>query len=257
MIKKSAQLFIGTICLIFLFSFSVSADVTVYAEGAYTADDLVIYIYADVTPGDPIVSYGIKLTYDHGTELVALAPPPAKITVADLDDLEPGKIFKNTDVWYFGESGAASLPTPNADPDTTTPGEVVIVGGKIDQANPTEGVEGSRQLIAVVSFARQATSEPIPFTPTLGLSLGKTTGSYANFVKVAAGAVLDDPGIFGDIEVYRRGNANKDDKVSMLDMASVRDFVLNAQYRCYADANADGKVSMLDMETIRNIVLGI
>lgn len=49
-------------CLICMPSAVLAADVDVYAKGAYTEADLVLYIYADITPD--ILSYGVKVIFD-------------------------------------------------------------------------------------------------------------------------------------------------------------------------------------------------
>jgi hypothetical protein len=41
----------------------VAAGVDVYAEGAYTDTDLVVYIYAKINGGTVLRSAGVKLTY--------------------------------------------------------------------------------------------------------------------------------------------------------------------------------------------------
>ncbi len=110
---KYAKCLVGIFAMVSLFAGAASATVNVYAEGAYTDSDLAVYLSVDVE-ADPILSYGVKLTYDssdHGSPVVE----------------------KNDVDWYFGEQGTP-FPTPNAEPDTSTPGEVVIVGGKLDSA---------------------------------------------------------------------------------------------------------------------------
>ena len=52
---------IATLLILFVcMAGSASATVNLYAEGAYTESDLKVYIYADVTAGAPIVSFGVK-----------------------------------------------------------------------------------------------------------------------------------------------------------------------------------------------------
>jgi outer membrane lipoprotein-sorting protein len=48
MLNKKFRLIMGLILLLLFTSVCAHADVTVYAEGAYTETDLVVYIYADV-----------------------------------------------------------------------------------------------------------------------------------------------------------------------------------------------------------------
>ncbi len=51
---------------------TASAAVDIYAEGAYTDSDLVVYIYADIDT-DAVCSAGVKLTYDSGVVSVVSA----------------------------------------------------------------------------------------------------------------------------------------------------------------------------------------
>ena len=232
MIRNRIQLSAAVVFMILLMWGSASANVNVYAEGAYTATNLVVYIYADVTD-TPLVSYGVKLAYDP-------------------DEVDSPSVVKDNSVWYFG-SAAAPLPTPNAEPDVSTPGEVVIVGGKINEAAPAEGVIGSRKRIAVVTFNRVDPATP----PFIVLSPGKG-GSYANFVQVD-GTLLDAASApafeIGTVAVHKRGDANKDGNINIVDMGTVKNMVLNSSYSIWADANGDGVVNIIDMGQIKNIIL--
>lgn len=229
MIKKSAKFIGGIISLIFLMSFSASADVSVYAEGAYTDSEIAVYIYADIT--DPIVSYGVKLTYDP-------------------DEVGSPTAVKNDDTWYFG-TAASPLATPNADPDVSTQGEVVIVGGKLDESAPTEGVVGDRQLMAVVTFTRMDAA--MPFEPTIGLELGKG-GDYANFVQVD-GTLMDGGVVFGATESHERGDVNADGIINVLDMGSVKNYMVNGGNAYpWMDCNSDGIINVLDMGCVKGIM---
>ena len=225
--------------LVFLAPGYASAQVSVYAEGAYTDTDLAVYIYADITAStsdEALLSYGVTLKYNSA-------------------DFESPVVKKNTSAWYFGDQDDP-YSTPNAEPDTSTAGEVIIIGGKIDSAAPLEGVSGERVLLATVTFDRLTTD-----SPTAELYLGKG-GSYANFVQIngidldQTLAGEDESGTIGQVDIFQRGDANGDSKVSMQDISTVYSMVLNAQFRCYADANGDGEVSMLDINEVRNIILG-
>ena len=233
--KKAVLFFLS---LAFLAPAYASAQVSVYAEGAYTDTDLVVYIYADIASTDePLLSYGVTLKYNS-------------------TDLDTPVVEKNASEWYFGDKNDP-YPTPNAEPDTSTPGEVIIIGGKLDSAAPLEGVSGDRVLLATVSFVRSSTN-----VPSAELYLGKGD-TYANFVQIngtdldqtLAGA--DESGTIGQVEIFQRGDANKDETISILDIGAVRNMILNAQFKCYADANGDGQVSILDIGEVRNMLLGL
>ena len=60
----------------------LGADVDVYAEGAYSETDFVLYIYADITPD--ILSYGVKVSFD-----------TSELTLTSAE--------KNEDVWFLGD----------------------------------------------------------------------------------------------------------------------------------------------------------
>lgn len=218
-----------------------AADVDVYAEGAYTASDLVVYIYADTTGSTTTVlrSAGVKLTY--------------KTYELTFDSAE-----KNESVWFLGTD-------PYMDPENTIvgdDGEVVIVLGKLDTDDPAAGVSGDRVLLGKVTFTREGSS--MPFAPTLALGLGKT-GDFANFVDTGVPAnVLDDDDpasiTFGSMTVRERGDANADGSVTPADIIAVR----NAYYgdmplgcEAAADCNDDSSdiypnVTPADMICIRN-----
>ena len=153
--------------LIVIYSSCALAGVSVYAEGFYTDNVIVVKTYADIDTY-PLVSYGIKLVYP---------------TDAIFTETEKIRVYKNDNDWYFG-SPMNKYPTPNAGPDVGTPGEVVIIDGKLDQANPLAGVIGQRVLLATVVFERKTQD-----VPALSLHLGKN-GSFSNFVQVT-GDVLD------------------------------------------------------------------
>ena len=243
MLKKYGRYFAGVITLLFLTSFSASADVSVYAEGAYTDDDLMVYIYADVVD-DPIVSYGVKLTYN--TEALEL-----NLGIPDDDDPIDG-VIKNNEDWYFGAS-PPGFATPNADPDTlSVAGEIVIVGGKIDSDIPTEGVLDTRVLLAKVFFTR-ITGD----TFDIALLLGKD-GDYANFVQVDS-TVLDTESApvfdIGAVEIHQRGDVNGDNIVNILDMGAVKNYMVNGGVVYpWMDCNSDGNINILDMGCVKGIM---
>ena len=131
-----------------------AANADVYVEGAYTENDLAVYIYADIN-GPTILSSGVKLTYE-------------------TSDLTLTSAEKNESVWFLGSESYI-------DPDASTPGEIVIICGKLDTANPTEGVSGDRVLLGKVTFSR--TGSNMSFSPTLSIDYGKQgpEGKYMNF----------------------------------------------------------------------------
>ncbi len=219
------------ICLFVLFSIIVTTGQThalnVYAEGAYTDSDLHVYIYANINLPSPILSFGVKLTYNF-----------ADLTVSSTE--------KNEAVWYMGDKTTTGNNT-YMEPDISVAGEIIFIGGKLDLANPTEGVSGDRVLLGKVIFTRNNTN-----IPSITLSLGRTTGKYYNFVAVD-GTVLDGNIVF-NTTIVQRGDANADGIVNFQDMLFVRQYTKKGgNYTPFADCNADGIINFQDMLCIKAI----
>lgn len=234
--KKSSRSLLIIGLLVFMASAlipvnSLAADVDVYVEGAYTESDLAVYIYADINSPTELRSAGVKLTYE-----------PSELTVTSAE--------KNESVWFLGSESYM-------DPDTSTAGEVVIILGKLDTGDATAGVSGDRVLLGKVRFSRTGSS--MPFSPTLGIALGKVN-PYANFVDTAepTANVLDNTGVnFGTIKIAERGDANADGSINALDAGTVRNiFFGGGSYVCYADCNGDGNINALDAGCVRDKFFG-
>jgi hypothetical protein len=220
-------------------SFTVmAADVDVYAEGAYTDTDLVVYIYADINT-DPLVSAGVQLAYDN-----------SKLTLASAQ--------KNETDWYFGTS---TVKYPYQEPQDTG-SAVIFLCGKIDEDVPTAGVEGTRKLVGKAIFTRSESAKPgmapeTYFGTSLGLGIVRTDGEFANFVTNGE-SVLDNlaGGIdFSHVIIRERGDANGDYSITPADMLTVRNaYYASAPLVCRpaADCNADENITPADMLCIRN-----
>ncbi len=214
---------------------SASAGVEVYAEGAYTADKLDIYIYAN-TEMDPtaeiLVSHGIKMSYD-------------------IAKLENPTATRNLDVWYFGVD-APGYECPNCLTIDPTGGTVTMVGGKLDQDHPSEGVTGSRVLLGTVSFDRLTHETPVTDPEDsyfdITIELGKenpTPGeTYDNFVTVD-GTPLDGGVTFGSNTIKERGDADADRYITNSDYFAIK-ILINNKYVVYADCDADGYITNSD-----------
>jgi len=235
-----------TILAIFLICISLpatllAADVDVFAEAAYTDKDLEVRVYADIN-GPNLCSFGVKVAYNDNT-----------LSIANPADAE-----KNEDVWFLGDA-------PYMDPDVSTPGEVVIIGGKLDPAEPLAGVGGMRVFLGKVRFARDAIGEAIAPDPEtyfgIVLSLGRVA-PYANFVSTD-GTVMDNNGggvSFALPLINQRGDANADGSITTADMIAVRNAFYNdapVGNEPAADCNDDGSISTADMICIRNIFYGL
>lgn len=150
---------------------SPAADVTVYAEGTYTNDEVTVSLYADFSPTRPILSWGVALRYSTEELMVVSAE-------------------KNKDVWYLGQPANTF---PYMSPDTKTPGVITFIGAKLDAAKPTAGIIGNRVLLGTAKFTRKTSAQP-PLKGEkvfFGLSLGPArTASYKSFV-TTGGVILD------------------------------------------------------------------
>ncbi|MFZ5569349.1 MAG: hypothetical protein ACOZF0_03015 [Thermodesulfobacteriota bacterium] len=141
---------------------ALSETVHVYGEGEFSESMVTVRIYADIQSGN-LISFGVKLSYN-----------PADLSLVSAE--------KNEETWYFGQGAQRHA---YVDPVTTNPGEVIIVGGKLDADNPAAGVGGDKILLGTVRFNR-ATANP----PAVSLSIGKN-GDYKNFV-TTGNVILDD-----------------------------------------------------------------
>ncbi|MFZ5569345.1 MAG: dockerin type I domain-containing protein [Thermodesulfobacteriota bacterium] len=203
----------------------MAAEVNVAAEGAYTETGLVVEVYAGTATA--ILSYGIKLTYD-------------------AEQLEVSGAEKNETVWFMGD-GTPSGNSAYMNPDTSVPGEVVIIGGKLDTAAPAAGVSGQRILLGRVFFNR--TDSSMPFAPTLAIDLARTS-PYANFVSTA-GQILDGDGVGFSMKVVERGDCNGDGSITPADIMAVKSRIGSANAPCYVDCNNDGAVTPQDINCVK------
>lgn len=208
------------------------AAVSVYAEGAYTATDLVVNIYADIT-GEPLVSTGVKLMFD-----------PSRLTVA------ANGATKNEGVWYFGDA-SAKIPymAPEVNPTT---GEVVIITGKLDTSAPTDGVLGNRVPVGQVKFTRADNASP-GATPELFFGVSLENGKadpYVNFATTAS--VSLDPSVTYTAKIRKRGDANADGAVNAQDMSAVKNYMTaGGTANIWKDCNADGNINAQDMSCVK------
>lgn len=212
------------------------AQVNVYAEGAYTATNLDVYIYADIAEANPLCSYGVTLNYT-----------PGKFTSLPT-------ATKNDAVWYFGTT---SDKKPYMDPDTSTSGKIIFIGGKLDTSNPptstTAGVKGTRVLLGKAAFTRAA-GQDTDFGITL--DLGKTHPPFDNFVtSVSPTTVLDETAnlTFSSVTIRERGDANGDGTIDIVDTRVVRQIFLGSStWVVFADCDGDGTIDITDTRCIRN-----
>jgi hypothetical protein len=218
---------------LFLWVGSVNAGVSVYAEGAYTDSDLVVYVYADID-SEALCSAGVKVTYNSAV-------------------LSPASAEKNGAVWYMGDG---TNNYPYKDPEDTGDG-IVILCGKLDVNAPAAGVIGERILLGKIIFNRTddgATPVSNPedyFGISLALGYG---GDFANFVTVS-GTELDDSADFSTygVVVRERGDANADSQINVQDISSVG-YVISHGAKVppepWKDCNGDETINVQDISCI-------
>ena len=232
--RRSPCLALGALVLMLLPAAAFGQAVTVYAEGAYTADDLAVYIYADIT-GDPLCSFGVSLNYDSG-----------KLTV----DTNPDKTNINKNIWFFGSSPPGE-GCPNC--VTSTTGKIIFIGGKLDTNNPTQGVSGTRKLLAKATFNR------VPGQDTafgIALGLGKTNPtpppSFDNFVTSVTPATLLDGSVnFSSVTIRERGDADGNGEINVNDMRTLRQLIGVDNASPWVDCDGDGAVTVNDVRCLR------
>jgi hypothetical protein len=243
--KKNSCFIAGMVSIAFIAASSLTAlaaDVKVYAEGAYTATKLDVYIYADINAA-PLVSAGVSLTYDN-----------TKLTlVSALKKVKP----TDPEIWYFGTPTA---PYVYQEPQDTG-SEVVFLCGKLDTDNPGVGVNGSRKLIGKVTFSRTESGAPgvspeVYFGSTLGLGIIRTEPDvFANFV-TNGGTVLDSAvnGVSYAITIRERGDANTDRVITTSDYYAAKSRITSGVYAVYADCNDDGVITTSDYYCIKSLM---
>lgn len=201
-----------------------AADVDVYAEGAFTDTDLVVYVYANINAG-PILSFGVKVNYPDGLTFSSAS--------------------KNDAAWYFSDG---TINHPNMNPEDEGTG-VVIIGGKLDAEAPTAGVTGTRVLLGTVNFTHNNITDFSGVTLTYGR--GDGTDDYKNFVGID-GTVCDGDGVGFDVEIRERGDADGDRMLTTSDISAIRELLDGNDYVVFADCNDDGVLTNLDMFCVRN-----
>jgi hypothetical protein len=139
-----------------------SAAVSVYGTASSTGPTISVRVHADIT-ATPILSYGFRVLSDPGV-------------VQGVDAV------RNEAIWFLGSS-LNPIPYPPA--DLSQPGEALLVGGRMDSANPLQGVLGNNVLLGMVVYGRVTTE-----TPTFELAPGRPA-EFADFV-TKYGSVLDD-----------------------------------------------------------------
>lgn len=235
--RKSPCFILAAMVLLLLPTAALAADVDVFAEGAYNAQYLDVYIYANINTGN-LCSYGVKLTYDK----TRLNTPTAT---------------KNVAVWYFGSSSPGNTYMDPVVDSAASPATITFIGGKLDTGNPTAGVTGMRVLLGSVRFVR--TEGSLDLGPTaetyfgITASLGRPS-PYDNFV--TTGGQVRDSGVVYSVTVRQRGDANGDGYVNVQDMSMVRSYIVSGGTPyAWMDCNSDTAVNVQDMSCVRSLII--
>jgi hypothetical protein len=225
--RKSLALVLAVSLVVLVLPAAVMAA-SVSAECAYTDTDVVCEVYVD-TASVELRSGGVRLTY---------TPGDLTVNSAEINDA----------AWFFG-AGGSDYATPNAI-DTSVPGIVDLVVGKLDTNAISAGVIGTKVLIGRVTFDRNNNN-----LPAIAAGLARGGEPFVSFVNATSGAPLD--GTTFNTIVAERGDANQDGAITNVDMGLTRNIILNSGYSIFADVNGDGMVTNVDMGLVRNKILGL
>jgi hypothetical protein len=143
-------------------------------------------------------------------------------------------------------------------PDTSTAGQVIFIGGKLDTASPSAGVVGTRILLGKATFTRKESSLNIGLTAQdyfgITVELGKTS-PFDNFV-TTNGVVKDGPLVSFNAKVRQRGDANADGAINVNDITFLKRNIgaTSLPLPPWSDCNGDGAVNVNDITWLkRNI----
>jgi len=137
------------------------AAVSVYGIASSSGEFVTARAYAIITT-TPIVSFSTRVFYDPEILYVASAS-------------------RNDAVWRLFDGFRT---VDYMEPDTSTPGQVLMVGAHLEAGDPQGGVLGNGVLLGTVVFGRHR-----PKTPEFSLKIGRT-GAYASFV-TTSGVTLE------------------------------------------------------------------
>jgi hypothetical protein len=226
---RSPCFILASLVLLLLPSAALAGDVDVVAEGAYTATTLDVYLYATIN-SDDLCSYGVKLSYD-----------TSKLTV--------GTATKNDAVWYFG---TAADKKAYMNPDTSTAGQVIFIGGKLDTGNTHAGVTGTRVLLGQVSFTRKDSTMGLGTTAESYFGITAAAGKaspYDNFVTTAG--VVKDSVVTYTPKVRERGDANGNGSITSADINATKSYIGVENAPPWADCNGNGSVASSDINCVK------
>ena len=243
--KRKLTVFLSCFAVILAFVVGQAMAVNVSGEGAYTATDVQVCIYADISSAEALRSFGVRLLYN-----------------SDELTYDDSKSTRNEAVWHLRDEHGTDHPCNrvNCGPKnvevSSTEHAVVMVGGYLDGtlANPGEAkVAGERVLLGTVWFTRASGSGPL--TNNLTLDLGQEN-PYANFVKgPGEGDVLDGSVNFvssGVVVVHERGDANGDGNITGADRGAVKYFMVHGGVlHPWMDCNGDGVITGADRGCIK------
>ena len=222
-LRRSLALVLAVSLVVLVLPAAVMAA-SVSAECAYTDTDVVCEVYVD-TASVELRSGGVRLTYTPG-------------------DLTVNSAEINDTVWFFG-AGGSDFATPNAI-DTSVPGIVDLVVGKLDTNATSAGVTGARVLIGRVTFSRNNANLPV----VIAAGLARGGEPFVSFVNATSGDPLD--GTTFNTIVAERCDVNGNGIINTLDFTILRAMLRNGDdYVVYADCYNDGRLTTLDFTALR------
>jgi hypothetical protein len=131
---------------------AAQATVVVYGEASSTGELVSVRLLADIT-STPLLSFSLRLLYDSAA-------------------LAVNEATKNESVWYLSDG---KTRYPYLDPDLSIPGQILIIGGRMDGLDQIRGIIGKQVLLGSAVFRRLNST-----TPRFKLNLGRAS-PFANF----------------------------------------------------------------------------
>lgn len=174
--KLFSPLRTGLLLLAMASAIGSQAAVSVYGVASSSGEFVTVRAYATITT-TPVVSFSLRMFYNRNLLYVASAS-------------------KNEVIWHLSD-GSRNLPY--MDPDSSRPGEILIVGARMEPGDPMGGVLGNGVLLGTAVFGRLDRD-----TPKFEVTIGRT-GDYASFVTTTGVTLESLPGevIFGGVSPTR------------------------------------------------------
>lgn len=240
-IKRIFQLLL-IIILFFATSTGAANDIDIYLEGVIRDSELTVYAYADIHV-ENVISYGIRISYN----------PDWYTLVSAAKSVSPAPYTANPSQWHIGTPAASCSHLPA--PDTSVPGEIIIIGGKLDPGHPGNGMAaGSKIFLGMATFTPY--DGGFPSAPLMTVTFARAD-PYVNFARIRkadGGWVqnLDDNAVsFRSVTICQAGDANGDGTISPPDITAVKANIGNPNAPCYVDCVGGGHITPNNIMCVR------